>query len=97
MKKVVEQKDMPLSDEIRDLIIQDFLDIFQARYGSEWRSKLTGSLRPSPIYQIAEQRGVSITEVKKIRSQILAVAQLINVLTAPIPTDTYMFGLESQE
>ena len=86
---------MPLSDEVRDVIIQDFLDIFQARYGKEWRSKLTGNLRPSPIYQIAEQRGVSVSDVRKVRSQILAVAQLINLLTAPLPSDPFIFQTHS--
>jgi hypothetical protein len=84
----LKKKAMTLSDDLRDLIIQDFFDIFQARYGKEWRSKLTTNLRPSPIYQIAEQRGVSVTDVKKVRSQILAVAHFINVFTDPFISQT---------
>lgn len=78
---------MPLSPELRDVILQDFLDIFQARFGDEWRSKLTTNLRPSPIQQIAEQRGVKVSDVKKVRSQLLAVGQLvqlINMMTQPV-------------
>lgn len=78
---------MTLSDDLRDQIIQDFFDIFQAKYGSEWRSKLTTNLRPSPIYQIAEQRGVSVSDVKKVRSQILAVAHFINLFNVCLPTE----------
>lgn len=72
---------MPLSPELRDVILQDFLDIFQARFGDEWRSKLTTNLRPSPIQQIAEQRGVKVSDVKKVRSQLLAVGQLFQLIT----------------
>ena len=79
---------MPLSQEQRDMIIQDFLDVFQARYGEEWKTKLTKNLRPSPIRQIAEQRGVSVSDVKKIRSQVLAMGQLVHLftlMTQPLP------------
>lgn len=78
---------MPLTEETRDLILQDLLDIFQARYGEQWRAKLTTNLKPSPIQQIAEQRGVSVTDVKKVRSQLLAVGQIFHVIstmTAPL-------------
>ena len=72
---------MPLSPEQRAVILQDFLDVFQARYGDEWKSKLTTNLRPSPIRQIAEQRGVTVSDVKKVRSQLLAMGQLIEIFT----------------
>lgn len=78
---------MPLSQELRDIILQDFLDIFKARYGEDWKRKLTTNLRPSPIRQIAEQRGVTISDVKKVRSQLLAMGQVIEVfhlMTQPI-------------
>jgi hypothetical protein len=78
---------MTLSDEQRDIILQDFLDIFQARYGEQWRTKLTSNLRPSPIHQIAEQRGVKVSDVKKVRSQLLAIGQvfqLISTMTQPL-------------
>jgi hypothetical protein len=88
---------MPLSDELRDLIIQDFLDIFQARYGKEWRSKLTTNLRPSPIYQIAEQRGVSVSDVKKVRSQILNIGHFVNLLLTPIETPPISFDIHYPE
>lgn len=82
---------MPLTEEIRDLILQDLIDIFQARFGEDWRSKLTSNLRPSPIQQIAEQRGVTVAEVKKVRSQLLAVGQIfhiIHTLTQPLPHES---------
>ena len=80
---------MVLSIEIRDVILQDFIDIFQAKYGEEWRHKLTGKLSPSPIHQIAEQRGVSVSDVKKVRSQLVAVGLLFEVvqtMTSPLPS-----------
>jgi hypothetical protein len=83
---------MPLSEEQRDIILQDFLDIFQAKYGEQWRTKLTTNLRPSPIQQIAEQRGVKVSDVKKVRSQLLAVGQLftiISTMTQPLPSEPY--------
>ena len=79
---------MTLSDELRDLILQDFIDIFKARYGEKWREKLATHLRPSPIYQIAEQRGVTVSDVRKVRSQILAVGQFLNLLTDPFTFQT---------
>ncbi len=45
---------MPLTQELRDIILQDFIDIFQAKYGDQWKDKLTTNLRPSPIRQIAD-------------------------------------------
>lgn len=92
---------MPLTEEKRDLILQDLLDIFQARFGDQWRAKLTTNLKPSPLQQIAEQRGVSVTDVKKVRSQLLAVGQIFHVIstmTAPLDatsTPFQMLDLES--
>ena len=91
---------MPLSEETRDLILQDLIDIFQARFGESWRSKLTSNLKPSPIQQIAEQRGVTVSDVKKVRSQLLAVGQIfhiIHTLTQPLPSssDSEILNLES--
>lgn len=71
---------MAIPDELRDLVIQDFIDVFQSRYGDNWRSKLTTNLRPSPIHQIAEQRGVRVSIVKKIRSQLVAMGLLYEVM-----------------
>jgi hypothetical protein len=51
-------------------IQEDFLAIFKERYGDAWRESLTKQLRPSPIPALAEQRGVSIADVRKIRSQM---------------------------
>ena len=79
---------MVLTEEKRDEIMQDFIEIFKARYGKEWREKLTTQLKPSPIYQIAEQRGVSISDVRKVRSQMLAAGQFIRwyeTLVQPTP------------
>lgn len=88
---------MPLSEEQRDIILQDLIDIFQSRYGDEWRAKLTTNLKPSPLQQIAEQRGVKINQVKKVRSQLLAVGQVfqvISTMTATYPvtefTESYL-------
>jgi hypothetical protein len=72
---------MPLTQELRDIILQDFLDILQARYGDNWKTKLTSNMRPSPIRQIAEQRGVPISDVKKVRSQLMAMGQLVELFT----------------
>jgi hypothetical protein len=76
-----------LSQEKKNQIAQDFIDIFQARYGEEWRSKLSDRLQPSPVYQIAEQRGVSVSAVRKIRSQLIVVGYMVTLhetITAPI-------------
>lgn len=78
---------MAIPDELRDLVIQDFIDVFQSRYGDNWRSKLTTNLRPSPIHQIAEQRGVRVSIVKKIRSQLVAMGllyEVIHTMTQPL-------------
>ena len=88
---------MVLTNELRDLICQDFLDIFQERYGDEWRAKLTTNLRPSPIHQIAEQRGVSVSDVRKVRSQILLGGRLLQwytSLTEPLPPTYSLYSLE---
>ncbi len=91
---------MPLSEEQRDLILQDLIDIFQARYGDQWRAKLTTNLKPSPIHQIAEQRGVSVSDVKKVRSQLLAVGQIfhiISTMTAPLDIQPTPFQMSIPE
>lgn len=88
---------MTLTEEQRDCILQDFLDIFQAKYGEHWREKLTSNLRPSPIHQIAEQRGVKVSDVKKVRSQLLAVGQLVHLfstLTQPLEPSSQPFELQ---
>lgn len=87
---------MPLSEEMRDRIIQDFLDIFKARYGDEWKTKLATNLRPSPIKQIAEQRGVSVSDVKRVRSQLVAMGQIVSIftlLTQPIGSNTFTYEI----
>lgn len=82
---------MPLSEEQRNLILQDFIDAFQAKYGHAWRFKLTTNLRPSPIHHIVEQRGVKASDVRKVRSQLMAVGRMILILqtmTQPLPIPT---------
>jgi hypothetical protein len=82
---------MPLSEEMRNLILQDLIHAFQEKYGEDWRSKLTTNLRPSPIQHIVEQRGVKVSDVRKVRSQLLAVGRMVNILqtlSAPIPSQT---------
>ncbi len=88
---------MAIPDELRDRVIQDFIDVFQARYGDSWRSKLTTNLRPSPIHQIAELRGVSVSTVKKIRSQLVAMGllyEVIQTMQEPIQPNTSPLSLE---
>ncbi len=70
---------MTLTEEQEKLITQDFIDIFQAQFGNQWRRKLTTNLKPSPIYQIAQLRGVKVHEVRKIRSQMMAVGRIFQV------------------
>jgi hypothetical protein len=79
---------MPLSEELRNGILQDFIEAFEAKYGDAWRFKLTTNLRPSPIYHIAQQRGVKVSDVRKVRSQLLAIGHMIlflELLTQPLP------------
>ena len=86
---------MVLTTETRDVIIQDFLDVFQARYGPEWRTKLRTNLRPSPIQQIAEQRGVTVSDVKKVRSQLVAMGLLFSIvqtMSEPLPSSDQLLN-----
>ena len=78
---------MPLTEEQELLIVQDLKEAFEQVYGDRWMLHLTGNLRPSPISHIAKKRGVSIHTVRKIRSQMLVLGQLIqlyNTLLEPI-------------
>lgn len=89
---------MVLTNEMRDLICQDFLDIFKARYGDEWKQKLTTNLRPSPLQQIAEQRGVSVSDVRKVRRLIILgglYLQWYTSLCQPLPASSSLLHLES--
>jgi hypothetical protein len=82
---------MPLSEEQRRLIIKDFMEAFQLRYGEDWIYNLTKSLRPSPIPHIAQKYGVKVSQVRKIRQQFIALGHLVQLqylLTTPIPTHT---------
>lgn len=88
---------MVLTDEMRDLICQDLLDVFKARYGDQWKQKLTTNLRPSPLQQIAEQRGVSVSDVRKVRSQVLLggrILQWYTRLLEPLPPSSSLLHLE---
>jgi hypothetical protein len=87
---------MPLTDEQRDIIMQDLIDIFKVRYGDDWRTKLTTNLKPSPLAQIAEQRGVKITDVRKVRSQLLLGGRLLQwytTLLEPVPLNDSLSSL----
>lgn len=68
---------MPLSRELEDKISQDFKQIFEARYGEDWRNYLSKPLKPSPIQQIAQQYGVSVSEVRRIRNQWIVVGEIL--------------------
>jgi hypothetical protein len=62
---------MPITEDQRNLIRDDLITAFQLRFGDEWPYKMTTNLRPSPISAIAQERQVSVSEVRKIRSQLL--------------------------
>ena len=66
-----------LTPEQEQAIYQELLQIFQDRYGEQWRTKLTTNLRPSPIDQIAEQFGVSVSDVRKVRAKIMLFGLLL--------------------
>lgn len=66
-----------LSPEQEQAIYQELLQIFQDRYGEQWRTKLTTNLRPSPIHQIAEQFGVSVSDVRKVRAKLMIFGLLL--------------------
>lgn len=70
---------MPLTEEQESQILEDFLVIFYDKYGARWREHLTTNLRPSPIHQIAEQRGVTVSDVKKVRAKLLRMGLLFQV------------------
>ena len=71
---------MPLTDEKEAQILEDFLTIFYDKYGAEWRNHLSTNLRPSPIRQIAEQRGVTVSDVRKVRTKLLRIGLLFEAL-----------------
>lgn len=79
---------MPLTEEQRYLILKDFIEAFQQKYGEDWIYNLTRSLRPSPIRHISQKYGVRISEVKKIRQQFMTLGHIFELqylLVAPIP------------
>ena len=87
---------MRLTAEQKDRIAQDFIAIFQSRYGDEWKTKLTQNLKPSPLQQIAKQHGVSVSHVRKIRREFIAVGNILEfmtTLTAPYPTSSTGYQL----
>jgi hypothetical protein len=73
---------MPFSEEKHAQILSDLISVFQARYGDAWRTKLRRNLKPSPLQDIAEQRGVSLTQVRKVRSQLLRVGMVFEAVEA---------------
>ena len=80
---------MPLSEEQKDFILQDIIEVFQSKYGENWRNKLTTNLKPSPIRHIAQQRGVKVSDVQKVRSQLMTVGRMVSILqtfSEPLPT-----------
>lgn len=84
---------MPLSEETHTQILADLISVFQTRYGDQWRTKLRGNLKPSPFAQIAEQRGVTVAQVKKVRSQLLRIGLVFAALEAayaePLPPNPW--------
>jgi hypothetical protein len=86
-----------LSQEQRDLVLQDFVTIFKETYGEEWMLKLSANLTPSPIASIAADRGLKLYQVKQIRRQIKVVGQYIELMRSlfePVPVTFYNFNYE---
>jgi hypothetical protein len=82
---------MPLSEEVHNLILIDLIMAFQAKYGENWMNHLTTNLRPSPIQHIVEERGVKVSDVRKVRSQLMAMGRLLTIfhtMSEPIPSQT---------
>lgn len=78
---------MPLTIEQRDSIAEDLKHCFETQYGDTWRTCLQKPLRPSPIHQIAQKYGVSVSNVRKIRRYWSLVGQIlifVDYLTLPI-------------
>jgi hypothetical protein len=78
-----------LSQEQRDLVLQDFVACFKETYGEGWMLKLAANLTPSPIERIAAERGLKVYQVKQVRRQIKVIGQyieLMKLLVEPSPT-----------
>lgn len=71
---------MPVTEDQRNLIRDDLITAFQLRFGDEWPYKMTTNLRPSPISAIAQERQVPVSEVRKIRSQLLRLGIFFQVM-----------------
>lgn len=61
-------------------IIEDFIEIFQIRFGPQWQNHLTSPLRPSPIKEIAKNHRVSVNQIRKIRMELFTLGQMMSVL-----------------
>ena len=70
---------MVLTEDQSKTIQEDLLNVFQQRYGESWRDHLTKHLRPSPLAQIAEQRGVPLADVRRVRSQFSVLGQFFEL------------------
>ena len=75
---------MPISQEQQQLILQDFVEIFQARYGEMWSTKLTSNLRPSPILRMAQKHNVPVSEIKAIRHKLTIMGMMFRAMYDPI-------------
>jgi len=78
---------MPLTEDQQIQIRTDLIEAFQTKYGEQWPMKLTKNLRPSPISTIADLRGVSVSQVRKIRSQLLMVGMVYQALHSTMETE----------
>jgi hypothetical protein len=76
---------MPITEEQRSQITADLIAVFQERYDNEWIVKLNTNLRPSPLQEIAERRGVSLYEVRKARSRLLQTGIFLEVMRGEFP------------
>ncbi len=80
---------MPLTQEQENQIFHDFLTIMKERYGDQWKHSLTKQLRPNPAVQIAELRGVSVADVRKVRSKLIVMGdflRLVDLISEPPET-----------
>ena len=71
---------MPLTEDQRIQIRDDLISVFQSKYGDDWVNQLIHPLRPSPLKQIAKDRGVPVCEVKRVRKQLLSLGLVLQAL-----------------
>ncbi len=71
---------MRITQAQRFEIIEDFIQIFQIRYGPQWQDHLTSPLKPSPMKEMAKKHHVSVNQIRKIRMELFILGQLMGIL-----------------